>query len=1035
MALFAGVFIIFSTLIVHAEGVDVRVGDPLNYPNGYSYMTHYFYINDHLAYCLQPRLGPMPNGGYEATEISSEGYEGYPLLVKVLACGYGGPNDLTSIYFPNASEQERYIYTHIAAGYAYVSNRDVNSSIIDITGLSNEDFENCGLGAFVRAAWNTEYRGTIKIVRTEGYQDIGYLASYYLPTWTVRVNKTDNNGAKLQGAIFGVYSDEGCNNLIKEMPATDGNGYSETELESGYSTVYVKEISAPNGYLRDKNIYTMNPDNTTINVSNNQALGKISVYKRDARTNEVPQGDASFEGAIFGLYARENIINPANGQVKFSQGSLVGNITTDARGYGEINNVLPGKYFVKETKAPRGYQINNESYNVDVNYVNQDTQIESKSLTISDEVYMAPLEINKTKTGNADVKIQGAGFSVYLKSKLSKKADGTYDFASASPVSVNSDRSTIMFTDEYGVAKSIPLPYGTYVVTETVVPKNFKKANDFEITISENGATTGSSNANITDDAFKIKFRINKIDEDSKALIRSSEGERAVFDIYDVNAGDYALKDLEVNGEGYLVTPIEFEAGEYRIEEKNSPTGYLKNENGITVSIDEDCKKTFDSASGEEVFEINFPNKAVKGGLEIEKSGEKLNGFTPADKGSYVNSKFNYELTGLENVEFEIYALEDIYLPDGSVDGFGERVKAYEKDELIGKIVTDENGKASFKDDESPLYFGNYYVVESDCSKGFLKSNDKHEFAIDGEDKSNDYTETLEITNVRQKFEVSVLKVDSSTAEPLEGAKFRLFAKEDIVLDDLTVSEGEILAYSTSDKNGKALFEIDLVEGKYGIEEIEAPDGYVLSDEIIEVILKYEADDGKHSNEENNSIEENNSNEEKNSDEEKNSGNDNAEANQSDVNSDNSVINENDFENKKNEIIKCEFTFENEKEVVIPPKEDTPEKTSGEIETPEEKEVVEVVEQPETIVVKTEAPKEEKTTSKGTLVLGVTKDKTYRNNYRTGDINEDGYSILLSAMEGDTDSIFKLIATISIIFVMLLGMTIFTLRVTKKETK
>ena len=156
MDLFAGVFILFSTLIVHAEGVDVRVGDPLNYPNGYSYMTHYFYINDHLAYCLQPRLGPMPNGGYEATEISSDGYDGYPLLVKVLACGYGGPNDLTGIYFPNASEQERYIYTHIAAGYAYVSNREVNSTIIDITGLSDEDFENSGLGAFVRAAWNTD---------------------------------------------------------------------------------------------------------------------------------------------------------------------------------------------------------------------------------------------------------------------------------------------------------------------------------------------------------------------------------------------------------------------------------------------------------------------------------------------------------------------------------------------------------------------------------------------------------------------------------------------------------------------------------------------------------------------------------------------------------------------------------------------------------------------------------------------------------------------------------------------------------------
>ena len=53
---------------------------------------------------------------------------------------------------------------------------------------------------------------------------------------------------------------------------------------------------------------------------------------------------------------------------------------------------------------------------------------------------------------------------------------------------------------------------------------------------------------------------------------------------------------------------------------------------------------------------------------------------------------FIYEEQGLEGAEFSIYARETIYSPDGQVDEEGNRLVRYEKDSLVGTIVTDKEG-------------------------------------------------------------------------------------------------------------------------------------------------------------------------------------------------------------------------------------------------------------------------------------------------------------------------------------------------------
>lgn len=122
----------------------------------------------------------------------------------------------------------------------------------------------------VTVDWNSgELRGNAKtvwkalVVKTaEGKQDVG---SYYEEAYSssvsfsvdwmeerakIGVSKVDSKegNAKLAGAVFGIYRDKECTQLITEMPATDTNGYAEAEIVKTQDTVYLKEITAPKGY-------------------------------------------------------------------------------------------------------------------------------------------------------------------------------------------------------------------------------------------------------------------------------------------------------------------------------------------------------------------------------------------------------------------------------------------------------------------------------------------------------------------------------------------------------------------------------------------------------------------------------------------------------------------------------------------------------------------------------------------------------------------------------------------------------------------
>ena len=186
---------------------------------------------------------------------------------------------------------------------------------------------------------------------------------------------------------------------------------------------------------------------------------KIFLKKKDAETNKAePQGDATLEKAVYGLYAREDIVHPdgATGVI-YKAGDKVASLTTNEKGEAVAENLYLGKYFVKEITPPTGYLTDKNEYDLVCDYEGDLVAVVERSCTSLEQVKKQPFQIIKAaNNGNTDAALlEGAGFTAYLVSSLTVKEDGTYDFDSVTPVVLGENGATEIFTDKKGYAVSI----------------------------------------------------------------------------------------------------------------------------------------------------------------------------------------------------------------------------------------------------------------------------------------------------------------------------------------------------------------------------------------------------------------------------------------------------------------------------------------------------------------------------------------------------------------------------------------------------
>lgn len=681
----------------------------------------------------------------------------------------------------------------------------------------------------------------------------------------VRVEKQDEETKNpLSGGIYGLYAAEDIKvdgktvvpkgTLIeKATTGADGKASYKAELPINYS-YSIREIQAPELYLRNsEDTYTFtfkftNDKEEKVNFShtftNKRVNAAIDLVKEDSETGNSAQGDAVFEGAIYGLYAREDINHPdGRSGVLYKKDEQVAILTTDKAGKASVSNLYLGKYYLKEITPPVGYLLDEEEHDVNCNYEGDQVETVKRNTVSKEDVIKQPFQLIKAADNDktdADL-LKGAGFSAYLISSLTVKDDGSYDFTNATPIVLTEDGKTEMFTDERGYACSIPIPYGRYIVRETTTPHNFMPVDDFIVTVTENSSTPQVWRV-LLDDEFKAKLKIVKQDDETKQPVLLANTE---FKVYDLDAKKYVEqvttypntvvhKSYFTDENGYLILPESLKCGNYRIEEVSAPDGYTQNTQYVEIKVDKNTAYQMDSVSGDAIITVTYENHPVKGKLVIHKSGETLKSF---------KKDFVYEETSLEGAEFEIYAAEDIFTPDHQVDEQGNRHVIYAKDTLVKTVTTNKNGEAVIKD----LPLGKYRVKETKAPAGFVLNPDSQEVSFIYKDQNTpEIEEKLEFSNERQKVELSVEKQDAETGKALKGATFGLYNKEAISSGDKVVVKADTLLQEiTSNEKGKAAFSLDLPLGRYYVKELQAPAGYVSSDEILEFDATYQGQDVK----------------------------------------------------------------------------------------------------------------------------------------------------------------------------------------------
>ena len=711
----------------------------------------------------------------------------YDLDGKTVYCIEPGVNITTSDYegaigwinSPYSDEVNRKIQLYGYYGYNYPGHGNLRyraaaqSLIWEATGGQIIEFwtEKYGNGNFINL--NAERNEILKLASTH----------YEVPTFDSDTKDAVIGETTTFTDTKGILSNF---DVVKSSDASvsiNGNTLSVTPNVVGNITVVLKKKT----YTQDPTIIFVGKDATSqkmgmfgvddpvlVRVKLNVVGGSLKINKKDLDTKlSKPQGDATFKNAVYELLDENyNFITDLIIDDSFS-------VKTD-------KILSPNKiYILREKTASEGYLLDKTEYRFKIDRDNLDIEMD-----VYEDIIEKTVNIYKVFADGSTTILKGepnVSFEIYLKST------GEY-------------YKTIK-TDEKGFV-SVKLSYGKWIFKQVSSTSGFEKVKDFEIVInndSDEDITKIISNAEI-----RAKLKLIKVDSESrKILVRDG----IKFRIKNLDTGEYVCQNVTYPGQekicvfetkdGMFITPYVLGHGNYQIEEleEQSIPGYVWNSVPLKFSIDENSKFIQDDEFGL-MLEVQFENKEVKGEVEIKKVGEKL---------IIENGTFRYEEIELDGVHYDLIADGDIYSGDGTL--------IYKDKQLIKSFVTKDG---YFK--LTNLYLGKYCLIETKTVGNHVLNSKPYCFEIKYKDQ---YTDTIKLIinqkNYLAKGDFELSKVDLSTGEPVEGALIEIYTEDDILI------------YSgRTDKSGK-LYVKGLESGKkYKFVEKEAPEGYILNDEIHE---------------------------------------------------------------------------------------------------------------------------------------------------------------------------------------------------------
>lgn len=594
-----------------------------------------------------------------------------------------------------------------------------------------------------------------------------------------------------------------------------GNGIDNTYTTSDTGEIYIENLiagdytfteEASNKYVQpESQVVTVKPGETT-SVSFSNVLKKFNIYvtKTDSETGETPQGDATLDGAEYDIYN--------------SQGEFVEHITSD--GNVAVSSALPlGTYKIYETVPPTGYNLNTEPITVSGDFDGQTVEVSRIDTGISDSVIKGQIALVKfadspltgdTEDGGIKTPLEGVEFTITRKS--------------------TGEEVCKIVTDSDGYGISSYLPYGCYVVTETGTPDGYRSVEPFEVMVDAQGKIYKYI---LENSVYETDVKIVKKDSETgntipltgaKFKIKDSEGN---WTTQKYNYPEPTTIDtFETAEDGTLVLPEPLRAGDYQLYEVQAPYGYLLADDPIAFTVSSDNPST--------LLEVECFDKPAMGKVEIQKQGERFVGadFRMTEYGKLYTPI--YELQGLEGIEFDIIAAEDVTTPDGTV--------RYEKDSVVDTITTSSEGMAESK----ALYLGKYYAAEKNTQDSFVLSTEKYPFELTYKDQETEIVVNSQaVENQRQKARVSLYKeyetVCNQTYNPLSEVLFGVYAAEDILAasGDVGIEKDSLVDVFQVDTTGQGVMNTDIPAGSYYIKELATGAGYLLNQESYPFTFKY----------------------------------------------------------------------------------------------------------------------------------------------------------------------------------------------------
>lgn len=668
---------------------------------------------------------------------------------------------------------------------------------------------------------------------------------------------TNNNGCySLEGAVYGIYSD----GVQVDTITTDKNGYAKSSiLPVGNYTV--KEITASTGYDLDENTYNVTiVKDQTIRANSNETPGNdpigIEIVKNDAETLGMPQGDATLEGAEFtvkyydGYYTKGNLPSKATRTwvlktKKLSNGKYVAGLLKQylVEGSDELYEqdgtyVLPlGTISVEETKAPKGYLLKGNTLNVtdtatgttstveDTTYVAQITKEyqgaklqfgnDANQMVVTEKVKKQKIQIFKSgyRNGMSEVVkgLQGAEFTFKLKSEVDH---------------VGWDNATVydtITTGEDGWAITKDLPYGEYLVRETVTPKDFYTNPDFTVSVTQDTSEIKKDEDKVkkvilNNRPVETQLKLVKQDEETgKTVSLNSASFKIVadedildggnivykkgqyitqkvggkkYDTFTTNSDNVVVVKTEYTNDddekGEVFLPLQFFAGKYHLEEVKVPTGFI----GLGKTQSFEMSGLLDytkDEDGDPIYTVTVRDEQPKGEIKLNK--------TVADLDTDVDL---VDRSDLSKIQFVLKAKEDIYSPvDGSLMFAKDDVITTENSGAIVNSGTEVgNGVYALSTDghldisNLPMGVGEaqYYLQEVKTLDGCVLDTTKYDAVF----KQSDYTtktyiKSFDVENLTTDFEFN--KTDVTGDKEVEGAQLTITDEDGNVVDQWTSTD------------------------------------------------------------------------------------------------------------------------------------------------------------------------------------------------------------------------------------------------------